>query len=163
MPPPWQEGVRNSPSETPRPAAAAPRLERKAEESERILRDAAGSGGARGTAAPGSAADRFREDRGKAGLDAAEAVRILKDKKDAAPVVRGIERVGGRVFTWDGVRWVDQASVEGGGAKLKRVAIKAFSDAWIELAGRDKSIREALALGERVDLRVGDVVYTIDP
>jgi len=159
FPPPWQEGVRNTPKKqldgaSDGRAAAAPRLEKAADEEERVLLDAAGA-----SEAGGSASGRFREDRGKAGLDAAEAVKILKDKKDSAPVVRGIQRVGGRVFLWDGTRWMDQSAETG----LKRVNVKAFSNEWMDLAKRDAGIRAALALGERVDVRIGDVVYRVDP
>jgi len=161
FPPPWQEGVRNNSPMSPQDGAtggrpaAAPKLTKAAEAEERVLRDAAGAS----SEPDGSASGRFREDRGKAGLDAAEAVKILKDKKDSAPVVRGIQRVGGRVFLWDGSRWTDQAAETG----LKRVNVKAFSNEWMDLAKRDSGVRQALALGERVDIRIGDVVYRIDP
>lgn len=161
FPAPWEGGVRQTPSPDAAPkAAAAPRLERQAEERERILLDAAGA------SSPGDAASettggagRFRDDRGKSGVDAAEAVRILKDKGDAAPIVRSVQRVGGRVMAWDGTRWLDQAITAG----LKRVSVKAFSDAWVELAKKDKELRAVLALGDRVEVRVGDTVYVIAP
>lgn len=155
MPPPWQEGVRNTPGDAPQGrTAAAPKLERRAEEAERIVMDAASAAEPSATGGGG-----FREDRGKAGVDAAEAVRILKDKKDDDSIVRSVKRVGPRVFTWDGQTWRDQAISAG----LKRVNVKLYGNEWLELAKKDKDLRAALALGERVEVRVGDVVYVVAP
>jgi len=152
IPPPWIEGrergVINNKPESP---AKAPSLDRKAEEQERIIVDAARPGDANGQG--------FRQNGGKAGVDAAETVRILKDKEDDAPVVRTVKRVGGRVFTWQGDTWSDQAISEA----LKRVSIKAYSSEWIELAKKGADVRAALALGERVQLRIGDMVYVVTP
>lgn len=156
MPPPWQEGVRNTPGDAPQGrAAAAPKLERRAEEAERIVIDAASATEPGATGGSGG----FREDRGKAGVDAAEAVRILKDKKDDDSIVRSVKRVGPRVFAWDGQTWRDQAISAG----LKRVSVKLYGNEWLELAKKDKDLRAALALGERVEVRVGDVVYVVAP
>jgi Ca-activated chloride channel family protein len=154
FPSPWQEGARNTPTGdgVGGRGAAAPKLERPAEERERIVLDAA-------SAAEPSAGASFREDRGKAGVDAAETVRILKHKKDNDSLVRSVKRVGARVFTFDGQTWRDQAITTG----LKRVAIKAFSSEWMELAKKDKDVRAALALGERVELRLGDTIYVVTP
>lgn len=154
IPPPWLEdrggGVPNS---TPAPARA-PTLERKAEEQERIVLDASRPD-------DGGTADSrtFREDSGKSGVDAAETVRILKEKGDDAPIVRAIRRVSGRVFAWDGETWADQAATAG----LKRVDVKAYSAAWSELARRGADVRAALALGERVQIRIGDTLYVVHP
>ena len=41
--------------------------------------------------------------------------------------------------------------------------MKTFSKEWSELASRGGDIRQALALGERVELRIGEVVYVIAP
>lgn len=151
IPPPWLEGREGGvPNGAPEPARA-PKLERRSEEQERIIIDASRPGDRDGAG--------FRQDGGKAGVDAAETVRILKDKEDDAPVVRTVKRVGGRVFTWQTDGWTDQAIVAG----LTRVAIKAYSSEWIELAKRGADVRSALALGERVQLRIGDTVYVVTP
>jgi len=152
IPPPWLEGreggVRNT---NPAPTATAPKLERGTAEQERIVIDASRPGDQGGSD--------FRRDGGKAGVDAAETVRILKDKEDDAPVVRTIKRVGGRIFTWQADGWADQAIVAG----LTRVAVKVYSSEWVELAKRGADVRAALALGERVQLRIGDTVFVVTP
>lgn len=145
IPAPWEErggSVQPEPWKSP----AAPKLERAPEDEERIVLDA-------------TRPDDFKKDGGKAGVDAAETVRILKDKETEAPIVRAVKRVGERVFTWSGEAWVDRAIVSG----LRRVAVKTFSKEWSELASRGGDIRQALALGERVELRIGEVVYVIAP
>lgn len=154
VPPPWLEdregGVRNTPTQ---PAPREPKLERAPEEAERIVLDAARPGADRGQA------ESFRRDGGKEGVDAAETIRILKDKDDAAPVVRAVKRVGGRVFTWQGERWLDQAIA----AADPRVAVRVYSAEWAALARRGADVRAALALGERVSIKVGTVVYEVSP
>ncbi len=151
IPPPWLEGRAGGvPNSAPEPSKT-PSLDRKSEEQERIIIDASRPGDRDGAG--------FRQDGGKAGVDAAETVRILKDKEDDAPVVRTVKRVGGRIFTWGADGWTDQAIVAG----LKRVALKAYSSEWIELAKRGADVRSALALGERVQLRIGDTVYVVTP
>lgn len=153
VPPPWIEGnlgggVRSTPM-AEAPADAPPSLDRDAEEQERIVLE---------TARPKSGrSEDFRRDGGKAGVDAAETVKILKDKADDAPVVRTIKRVGGRVFGWTGDAWVDQAITPG----LERVQVKLYSKEWVALAGRGEDVRAALALGERVQVRIGDTVFVI--
>ncbi|MBL8783265.1 MAG: VWA domain-containing protein [Deltaproteobacteria bacterium] len=152
--PPWQEGdAGGGASPTTTTPQASPRdLERKADERERIVRDTAAAGQGR--------AEAFRDDRGKAGLDAAEAVKILKEKSDDAPEVQAVKRIGGRVFRWSGTEgWVDQAA----DASQKRVRITAFSAEWTALASRGADVRQALALGDRIQIRIGDTVYVITP
>ena len=154
IPPPWLEDRGGGVPNTAPSPAKAPTLERKAEERERIVLDASRPGDGVESSTEG-----FRQDGGKTGVDAAETVRILKDKDDEAPVVRAIRRVSGRVFAWDGQGWIDQAIAAG----LKRVEIKAYSPAWSELARKGADVRAALALGERVQIRVGDTVYVVGP
>lgn len=144
VPAPWEErgGSVGPAPKTP----SAPTLERAPEDEERIVLDA-------------TRPDDFKKDGGKAGVDAAETVRILKDKQTEAPIVRAVKRVGERVFSWQGEAWVDRAITPG----LRRVAVKAYSKEWSELASRGADVRQALALGERVELRVGDTVYVVTP
>ncbi len=146
IPPPWEDGPRNG---SPAPMTT-PTLERKAEERERIVIDAS---------RPGDQGGDFRKDGGKAGVDAAETVRILKDNDDGAPVVRSIKRVGGRVFVWKGDGWAQQDLA----ANARRVSIKAYSAEWTALANKGADVRAALALGEKVQLAIGDTVYVITP
>jgi len=154
IPPPWlEERGGGVPNRAPSPARA-PTLERKAEEQERIVLDAS-----RPAAGAEPSSQAFREDGGKTGVDAAETIRIMKDKDDEAPIVRAIRRVFSRVFAWDGHSWLDQAATAG----LERVDIKTYSPAWSELAKKGADVRAALALGERVQIRIGDTLYVVSP
>ncbi len=146
IPPPWEEGPRNG---SPAPMKA-PTLERKAEEQERIVLDAS---------RPGDQGGDFRKDGGKAGVDAAETVRILKDNDDGAPVVRSIKRVGARIFVWQGDGWAQQDLA----TNARRVSIKAYSPEWAELAKKGADVRAALALGEKVQFAIGDTIYVVTP
>jgi len=137
MPEPWREGDRGG---ARTPSAAAP-----AEKAEEAV-----MGGA-------SRPDGFREDRGKAAVDAAETVRIYKDKSDEAPVVRAVRNVHGRVFTWDGKAWVDQRETSG----LERVTIAPFSAAWTEVARLSVAIRAALGLGDEVRVVIGKYLVVV--
>ncbi|MCC6625177.1 MAG: VWA domain-containing protein [Deltaproteobacteria bacterium] len=104
-----------------------------------------------------ASSDGFREDRGRAGVDAAETVRIYKEKKDDTSVVRSLKNVGGRVFAWDGKAWVDQRET----SSLERVRIAPFSSAWSEIAKLSESIRAALGLGDEVRIVIGKYLVVV--
>ncbi|MFO0750010.1 MAG: VIT domain-containing protein [Myxococcota bacterium] len=137
LPEPWEREGRNAPSPT-----AAPPADMKAE-------DAVMGGSASG--------DGFRQDRGKAAVDAAETVRLYKEKKDDSSMVRAVKNLGGRVFTWNGTAWIDQKETAG----LERVTVAPFSAAWTEVAKLSADLRAALGLGAEVHVVVGRYLIVV--
>ncbi len=129
----------------PSPSAAP------AEERERVMRDAA-RGGASGRA--------FTTKSGKRAVEEAKAVRLLKDKERAGSEVTGVKYVAGKVFSYRaGQGWVDRAYTSG----LKEVRIAPFSDAWIATVTAIPKLKEMLALGERVTVRLGAYALIVAP
>ena len=114
-------------------------------------------------AAKTGAGEGFRGDTGGRAVDASQVVDTLKNKADAAPEVSVVRTVAGRVFLWrgDDAGWVDQASLEGSAAET--VTITPYSAAWLQLGTLGDGVRQALALGERVTIRIGRFVVKVAP
>lgn len=93
----------------------------------------------------------FAAESGRDAVDAAQAVRHMKDKERAGSDVRGVKYVAGHVFTYRGDRWVDESV----GGALETVAVAPYSAAWMALARALPWLRDAFALGEQVTVRVG--------
>ncbi len=123
------------------------------ETKERVMLEAAKSGASEG----------FRGDSGGRAVDAAQVVETLKNKSDGAPDVSIVRHVAGRVFTWRGEDggWVDQGSLSASGTET--ITVTPFSAAWLQLGTVRDGVRQALALGERVTLRIGRFVVKVAP
>jgi hypothetical protein len=114
-------------------------------------------------AAKSGTSEGFRGDSGGRAVDAAQVVETLKNKSDGAPDVSIVRHVAGRVFTWRGADggWVDQGSLTASGTET--ITVAPFSAAWLQLGTLSDGIRQALALGERVTLRIGRFVVKVAP
>lgn len=139
------------------PAASAPRREFSVDDDE--AEELAYGAATRAKSGAGGG----RADSGAEAVEVAKVVRRLKDKDRAGSEVSAVRRASGRVMSFRGDRgWVDNA-VETGARGGEEIVIAPFSVAWLQLATAAPSLREALSLGDRVTLRVGDAVVVVRP
>ncbi|MCB9733883.1 MAG: VWA domain-containing protein [Deltaproteobacteria bacterium] len=137
-------------SAEPEPAAAPPG-DLDEEAAERVVVETAKATSGSKRDGSGTAGGAFSAKSGKEAVDAAKAVRHMKEKDRATSDVRGVKYVAGRVFTFRGDRWVDESATGG----LEEVAVAPYSAAWMKLASEIAWLRDAFALGENVTVRVG--------
>ncbi|TNF31962.1 MAG: VWA domain-containing protein [Deltaproteobacteria bacterium] len=101
--------------------------------------------------------DAYGASSGAGAVDAAKAVRRLKEKDRAGTEVSAVRRVSGRVFSFRAGRgWVDNDAT---GAE--DIVIAPYSLAWMTLAAELPSLKDALALGDQVTLKIGKLTVVV--
>jgi hypothetical protein len=131
----------------------------------RFRRGAAGPAGARGPvsqpapATPAESLSALRSKTGRFAVDAAAEVAGMKDATEWAPYggARGVKRVDGHTFYFDGKVWYDRQYKR----EMPTHKIKSYSDAYFKLLEARPSLGKLLAVGEQVAIVFGDTCLMI--
>ncbi len=95
---------------------------------------------------------------GRDAVEEAQLLRHLKDKKRASSV-SGVRYVRGRALSLSDGVWVES----GLKPSLTLINIAAFSEAWFALVQGSDALKELLALGDRVSIKVGTFRLDVSP
>lgn len=107
-----------------------------------------GSAGGRAGGAKGAEAEKkLDESSGKDGILMSKAMRKMKEQDRGPGGADAVRVAGGKTFVWNSGGWIESEAVGNLGKQLK---VKYLSDAYFALLRARPTLKEALALGDRV-------------
>ena len=102
--------------------------------------------------------DAFAMESGAGAVKVAKKVKAMKEADVADDIGGTVRTVGDKTFRWIGDRWMDDDAAK---LKARTIRIKAYSQAWFDLAAASKLIARYLSLGDNVTFAWKGVIVEV--